>query len=643
MSTPPPEHNPCTYPFQTFRQGLAVLTFVTLLAFLPLNRAGPIWDDKDYITDNAAVQETEGLARIWLEPGSCPYYYPVTFTAFWLEARFFGERPEGYHTVSVLLHAANACLAAWILLQLGVTGAWVGAAFFALHPVQVATVGWITEQKNLIATFWYLLSLAAYLRYFRNGGLGIYVLSLLLFVLSLLSKPVGCTLPVALLLIGWWKQLGDKRRIVVSSLPFFAVSLAVSIFTWWWEKSVIRVEGTAYDFSLLERVLIAGRAACFYLGKLFWPYPLGPLYEKWDIDTGAAWQYAFPWGVLLGLVALWIGRRRWGRGPFVAVSYYLVTVAPFLGFLSFSGMIYAFVFNHHQYTAVLGPAALAGAWFTTLILRKKAFEKPLSGLLLALLCVCAALTFRQSIFYRSEIDLWSENVRTVPRSPSPRNYLGRALLNEGRFEEAFGAISETLKEHPDEPESHFLMASILASRGNPNRAFEHLERAVATDPNFSNARFNLAMALASRGRKEEAAREFSELLKRRPSYWSAYVPYSQSLLALGRKDEAIAALEEAFNWPEAEASAHRQLGTVLAKEGRFEESFQHFEEAIREDPNQAHRVKPDYAEAVAGYGEDLLANGETNKACEQFERALEIWPRAPRAKEVLESISGAGE
>jgi tetratricopeptide (TPR) repeat protein len=81
----------------------------------------------------------------------------------------------------------------------------------------------------------------------------------------------------------------------------------------------------------------------------------------------------------------------------------------------------------------------------------------------------------------------------------------------------------------------------------------------------------------------------------------------------------------------------------LAGEGRFEESFAHFEESIREDPNSAHRVKPDYADAVAGYGEELLANGETEKAREQFERALAIWPRSARAKEQLESVSGSRE
>lgn len=641
VTTPVRDCDPLAYPFQSLHRGLGALILVTVVVFLPLNRAGLLWDDRDYITDNAAVQDANGLSRIWLEPGACPYYYPATFSFFWLEARFFGKRPEGYHTTSVLLHAANACLAAWVLVRLSVPGALVAGALFALHPIQLSTVGWITEQKNLLATFWYLLAIAAYLKYVRSKGRGVYFLSLLFFASSLLSKPAGCTLPAVLLLLGWWKGGGSSwRRWFVPTLPFFALAAAVSLFTLWWEKSVIRVEGAEYDFSILERILIAGRASWFYLGKFVWPWPLGPLYEKWEIDTEAGWQRLYPALACAGFATLWAGRNRWGKGPLVGMTYYALTLAPFLGFFSFSGMVYAFVFNHHQYMALLGPAALMGAGIAHPRIRGMGSGKAALGILASMLGVCGILTFRQGTFYRSETALWKENVLTTPNSPWPKNYLARALLAEGNSNEALAVVSETLKRYPNQPETHFLMATIQAARGGSNQGIEHLIRAVEIDPNYSNARFQWALALAARGRHSEAVRQFSELLERRPSYWSGYVPYAESLLALGNRAEAAAVLEKALDWRPARPSARRVLGRLLAEEGRFAEAFQRFEEALQDDPARAHRVKPEYAEALTAHGEWLLDRGERDQAIAQFRKALEIWPRTARARDRLEALGG---
>jgi len=36
-------------------------------------------------------------------------------------------------------------------------------------------------------------------------------------------------------------------------------------------------------FTLTQRLLIAGHAFWFYLGKLFWPLQLCPIYPRWEI------------------------------------------------------------------------------------------------------------------------------------------------------------------------------------------------------------------------------------------------------------------------------------------------------------------------------------------------------------------------
>ena len=55
------------------RRALAgLLVAMTVVAYLPALRAGFVWDDDDYVTDNKALRTAEGLRRIWVEPRATP-------------------------------------------------------------------------------------------------------------------------------------------------------------------------------------------------------------------------------------------------------------------------------------------------------------------------------------------------------------------------------------------------------------------------------------------------------------------------------------------------------------------------------------------------------------------------------------------
>ena len=89
--------------------------------------------------------------RIWTEPGATQQYYPLAFSAFWLQHRLWGDSTLGYHLVNILLHAFSALLFLRILRRLALPGALLAAAIFALHPVHVESVAWMTELKNTLS------------------------------------------------------------------------------------------------------------------------------------------------------------------------------------------------------------------------------------------------------------------------------------------------------------------------------------------------------------------------------------------------------------------------------------------------------------------------------------------------------------
>ena len=68
-------------------------------------------------------------------------------------------------------------------------------------------------------------------------------------------------------------------------------------------------------------------------------------------------------GLSLGgmLLALWLLRKRLGRGPLVAMLFFGFSLGPMLGFLDFYFMTYSFVADRFQYLASIGPIALGCA------------------------------------------------------------------------------------------------------------------------------------------------------------------------------------------------------------------------------------------------------------------------------------------
>jgi tetratricopeptide (TPR) repeat protein len=70
--------------------GFALIFCLTLAAFYKSLSGKPIWDDDAHITP-LALQSLHGLWRIWSEPSATQQYYPLLFSAFWVEHQIWGN------------------------------------------------------------------------------------------------------------------------------------------------------------------------------------------------------------------------------------------------------------------------------------------------------------------------------------------------------------------------------------------------------------------------------------------------------------------------------------------------------------------------------------------------------------------------
>lgn len=608
----------------------AGLLLAVLFAYQPAWHGGLLWDDSGHVT-RADLRNWHGLFRIWFEPGATQQYYPLLHSAFWLEHRLWGDDTLGYHLVNILLHGTSAVLVGIILRRLAVPGAWLAAAIFALHPVQVESVAWITEQKNTLAGVLYLAAMLTYLRYDRERRVAVYLGALALFVLGLLSKSVTATLPAALLVIFWWQRGRlSWRRDVLPLLPMFVLAAAAGCFTAWVERNFIGATGAAFELTLVERGLIAGRATWFYLAKLAWPADLIFIYPRWSINSAVWWQYLFPLAAMLLVAGAWALRRR-ARGPLAALLFFGGTLFPALGFVSVFPFLYSFVADHFQYLASLGIITLASAACASLLARRQPWGRA-SGiaLCLGLLALLMGLTRRQSRGYGDIETLYLTTLERNPACWMAHNNLGNALVARGGIDDAITHFRRALELKPDYAEAHNNLGNIAADRGHLDEAIACYRQSLAIDPDYVNAHNNLGNALARRGDIDEAIVHFRKALQGRKDFAGAYVNLGNALASRQQFDEAIANYQKAVDISPDYAEAHNFLGLALVGSGRLAAAIIHYRAALD--------IQPVWAEAHSNLGNALAWRGQFDEAIAHYRRALEINPDYPEARRNLDLV-----
>ena len=614
-------------PTQRNRLAGLLLLLVTVLAYLPVWRAGYIWDDATFLFDNPLIMAGDGLYRFWFTTAA-PDYFPMTSSALWLEWRLWGNHPLGFHLVNVLLHAASSVLLWRILARLKIPGSWLAAAIFALHPVNVESVAWITERKNTLAMFFYAWAVFSYLRFEEGGRRRWYGFGLAAFALALLSKTAVVMLPVAMLGLAWWQRGRIGRRDVGRMIPFFILAGVMGLITVWFQyHRNIGTEIVRAD-SFWVRLAGAGWGVWFYLYKALWPVNLMFVYPRWNIDAAQPLSYLPGLLVVAAGVACWSYRRGWGRSALFALVYFVVMLLPVLGFLDIYFMRYSLVADHWQYFAILGPIVLVAAALTG---AGKALARvnPYLGFAPggAVLLLLGVLTWRQSLIYADLETLWRDTLAKNPACWMAHNNLGFVLRDTGRTDEAIREYQAVIRLKPDYAEAYNNLGSALADKGQVDEAIQSYQEAIRLRPDLADVYCNLGISLGKQGRIDEAIREYREAIRLNPDNPKATYNLGTILGQKGELAEAAANLQKTIAIRPDFALARHNLGCILLHQGKVDDAITQFQAALNTEPDQP-MIHCEFANA-------LIKKNKVDEAVAHYERALEIDPNYADAHRFL--------
>jgi protein O-mannosyl-transferase len=644
-----------------------LLAVATLAVYWPVHNHEFIhYDDGTYITENPEVFTGLSLQNTkWaFTTGYASNWHPFTWLSHQLDSSLFAENAGAHHLVNVLFHIANTILL-FVVLNRITRRFWPSAfvaALFALHPLHVESVAWAAERKDVLSTLFWLLTMLAYARYAERPSAVRYVVTLLFFVLGLLSKPMLITLPFVLLLLDYWPLLrfatkGEPfnqirnpksaiRNIIIEKIPFLLLSVASSIITY-----IVQQKGGAMSVvQLKDRIANAIISYLTYIGKMFWPARLAVIYPypaSSDLAAKAV-IYAIML-ILITVLLLYYGRRH--KYLLVGWLWYLGTLVPVIGIIQVGVQAMA---DRYTYVPLIGLFVIIAFGAADLSQKIRLRKNALAAVAGVILIACTITTSIQLKYWKSSLLLFEHTLAVTKNNYTIYNNYANILNDLGRRTEAVQYLTESLRILPNTPDIHSNLGKTFMDLGRTNEAIEQYQKAIQIDPKFAMAHYNLGIALAAKGDYDAAIEQHK-----------IYMGLEANLLQNENTPNAAGRFKKISAGKPDSAEIFRNLGYALARSGKPAEAIEYYNKSLRGDPDniQTHgrlalalaslgridealaqcrivlKARPDDVEMHNNSGILLQAKGEIDEAIESYKKALQIDPNFIKARDNLDAIT----
>jgi len=464
-----------------------------------------------------------------------------------------------------------------------------------------------------------MITLAAYLRASARTGparTGWLAASLAAYVLSLMGKAIGMTLPVVLVLLDVYplRQLGGlggprshlpQRRIWLEKLPYLALASAaavIAILAQYRDAPLASVQAVPW----LARIAISLHGIAFYLHKTLLPLGLSPLYAPDNPFNPFAERFVLSGiAVVLISIAAVVTARRWPAG-LVAWITYLVILSPVVGLVQIGPQIAA---DRYTYLSCLGWAILfAGGWLTVWRRRKRSPDWSaafaiVSVLLVPALIGLAWLTRRQIGVWHDSGTLWHQAIQVQPANGIAHAKLAHWLGQQGRFDQALYHQSQSVALEPHTVNNHINLAVTLGKLGRPNEAAAAFRNALEREPRNFAAHNGLGMILASSDDLVQVTKGLEHLaaaLQLRPTHAPARMALAANCGRTGQYTRAAAVLREGLKSAPHNATFSAMLAWLLAT--CPDAALRNGSEALtlaRQACERTHHREPDALDALA--------------------------------------------
>ena len=560
------------------------------------------FDDKVYISNNQVVQE--GLSADGVRWAFSTFHganwHPVTWLSHLLDVSLYGMDAGKHHVVNLIFHIINTLLC--FLLFFRMTNSLWPSAFiamlFGIHPLHVESVAQVAERKDLLSTFFLFVTVWSYSVYVERPRLITYLITLFLYALGLMSKPMLVTLPFVFFLLDYWplnrynasskvkfSPYKKGRRhfytfLIMEKMPFIMFSFFSCIITFFAQREGGAV-GSIRSYPIDIRIANALSSYVRYLEKMVWPVDLSFFYPYLlQTDLWKTWIY----GLVLLFVTLIIFQKR-KTMPYLPVGWlwYIGTLVPVIGFVQVGGQSMA---DRYTYIPLIGPFIMI-AWSFYMCGKQWANSKKtlISVLSSSTVVVLMSMTWVQAGYWSNSISLFNHAIKVTEHNVIAHLNLGIVLFEEQKPREALTHFKEIIRIKPRYAEAYNNLGMVYLELGKIDKAMDHLQRALSINPNLEKAHNNMGVALEKKGDYSGAITHYKEALRLNPNHVRSLYNIGVIYYKLEEFEKAMAYFQQVLKQDSAYSDAYNSIGVILFRVGKVNGAIRLINIALQIDPD----------------------------------------------------------
>lgn len=519
------------------------LIFLILISFFPTFKAGIVsWDDYGYLIENKSLIESFSLKEIFSTFAVMGNYHPVTILFYSIQYQIAGGlNPTLFHTTNILFHIFNTILIFILLKNFNAKKitALIVSILFAIHPLHVESVSWISELKDVLYTFFLLLSFIFYLKYKKSKPQAnkYYIISIVLFIFSCLSKGMAVVLPLLLIITDYFidKKISIKKQ--VNKIPFLIISFIFGLIAFYAQKASKGVISlTDYDF--IETLLFPIYSFGFYIIKMFLPINLSIFYPYPEPNKLNAIHY-FSIVLLIGyLAAIYFSFKKKKYHILFGLLFYLSTILFVIQIKPIGNAIAA---DRYFYLSSIGLFYIIAYFISNRyekIKNKKANKILFQISLLFITLILSITTFNRTKIWENTETLWKSVLKVYPKSDIAYyglayNYdkkgnrikakefykkaidlnmhnkkanvnLGNMYYNNNQFDSALLYYQQSIKNNTDYAEGYYSIGNIYYIKNDYKKAINYYLTAIKYNKNYSLALYQIAVSYINQNKNKEA-------------------------------------------------------------------------------------------------------------------------------------------
>jgi tetratricopeptide (TPR) repeat protein len=184
-------------------------------------------------------------------------------------------------------------------------------------------------------------------------------------------------------------------------------------------------------------------------------------------------------------------------------------------------------------------------------------------------------------------ELMRQSVKLAPDVVDFRKNLVRALLREGKLEEAEETLRAAVERDPNSPQLLGLWGIIIAQRGRLEQAIEALEKAVRLAPDDPLNHFNLADLYRRNGDRRGAILQLKQVLRLSANHADSLNNLAGLQLAEGDFLGALESIQRLLRINPRSVQGYCNLGTLMSAAGDTQAAETALRNALALDPNSA--------------------------------------------------------